>query len=109
MKKSNEVKECDEVMEEKVLQLISNKFKVRRKECKITQRELAKITGVSYGSIKRFEQSNEISLSSLIKIADIVGCLNDFEYLFSSKKDAKGTLSFVFDENIQGFRLSKTN
>lgn len=40
-----------------------------RKRKKISQVELAKRAGVSFGSIKRFEQKGEISLSSLTKIA----------------------------------------
>ena len=42
----------------------------------------AERTGVSYGSIRRFEQTGEISLLSLVKIANALDCLEDFNELF---------------------------
>ena len=47
---------------------IAGKIIRLRKRKKITQKELAIRSGVSLGSIKRFEQSGEISLQSLSKI-----------------------------------------
>ena len=44
------------------------KIKQKRKMLKISQVQLATKSGVSLGSIKRFESKHEISLSSLIKI-----------------------------------------
>ena len=40
-----------------------------RKRKKISQKELAARSGVSLGSLKRFEQSGEISLQSFTKLA----------------------------------------
>lgn len=40
-----------------------------RKRKKLSQQELAGKAGVSFGSVKRFEQTGEISLKSLTKIA----------------------------------------
>lgn len=37
---------------------------------------------MSYGSIRRFEQTGEISLLSLVKIAKALDCLEDFNELF---------------------------
>lgn len=56
--------------------------KAARKANKLTQRQLAERTGVSYGSIRRFEQTGEISLLSLVKIANALDCLEDFNELF---------------------------
>lgn len=56
--------------------------KTARKTKKLTQKQLAERTGVSYGSIRRFEQTGEISLLSLVKIANALGCLEDFNELF---------------------------
>ncbi len=56
--------------------------KAARKKKKLTQRQLAERTGVSYGSIRRFEQTGEISLFSLVKIANALDCLEDFNELF---------------------------
>ena len=59
--------------------------KAARKKKKLTQRQLAERTGVSYGSIRRFEQTGEISLFSLVKIANALDCLEDFNELFKKK------------------------
>ena len=67
---------------EQATQNLIERFKQRRKELKITQFKLVKMSGVSYGSIRRFEASGDISLASLMKIANAMGCLEDFELLF---------------------------
>lgn len=51
---------------------------------------------VSFGSIKRFERTGEISLSSLVKIAFALGLENDFDYLFSKK--GYSSIQEVIDE-----------
>lgn len=58
------------------------RVRARRKVLGLTQRELAETSGVSYGSIKRFETTGEISLASLIKIAFALNCESDFDTLF---------------------------
>ncbi|MGI6467300.1 MAG: helix-turn-helix domain-containing protein [Sphaerochaetaceae bacterium] len=64
---------------------ISKRLRTRRKEAKLSQIELANRSGVSLGSVKRFEQLGEISLSSLIKLAVVLGYENDFDSLFKRK------------------------
>ena len=59
--------------------------KKRRKEFGLSQQELAQRSGVSYGAIKRFETKGDISLCSIIKIAFVLNCENDFNQLFSKK------------------------
>ena len=54
-----------------------------RKRRKITQKEIARRSGVSLGSVKRFEQSGEISLQSLTKIAIALGVDGELDTLFS--------------------------
>ena len=80
--------------EENILKGIVDRVKLRRKELKLTQKEFAKRSGVSYGFIRRFENSGEISLTSLLKIANAINCLEDFKELFkyqqiTSLKDYK--------------------
>ena len=48
------------------------------------QKELAERSGVSLGSIKRFEQTGEISLQSLTKIAIALRAEDELESLFTS-------------------------
>ena len=55
-----------------------------RKRKKITQKELAARSGVSLGSLKRFEQSGEISLQSLTKIAIALDVEEELENLFDN-------------------------
>ena len=59
------------------------RIKKIRKRKKITQEELARRSNVSYGTIKRFEQTGDISLNSLTKIAMELNLTNDIKKLFS--------------------------
>jgi len=72
------------VTEQAMKKEIVKKFKLRRKEFGITQKDLAMRSGVSYASIRRFESTGEISLSSLLSISSVIGCLEDFYYLFKN-------------------------
>lgn len=54
-----------------------------RKRKSISQEELSIISGVSFGSIKRFEISGKISLLSLTKIAIALECSDEIRQLFS--------------------------
>ncbi|MDY0277965.1 MAG: helix-turn-helix transcriptional regulator [Acholeplasma sp.] len=72
------------VTEKKVIEELVTRFKIRRKECGITQRELSKRSGVSYGSIRRFETTGEISLNALLKISSVIDCLEDFNKIFQT-------------------------
>ena len=63
---------------------IAQKIVRLRKRKKITQKQLAARSGVSLGSLKRFEQSGEISLQSLTKIAIALDVENELESLFDN-------------------------
>ena len=64
---------------------LADKIKEHRKKLKISQEVLAQKSGVSLGSIKRFETKYEISLQSFIKIAIALDLDNEFENLFTQK------------------------
>ena len=64
---------------------LADRIKGHRKKLKISQEVLAQKSGVSLGSIKRFETKYEISLQSFIKIAIALNLDSDFEKLFSNK------------------------
>ena len=68
--------------EQSVLAGIVERVKKRRKELKLSQKDLATRSGVSYSSIRRFESIGEISFSSLLKIAKVLGVLKEFDMLF---------------------------
>ena len=61
------------------------KIKQQRKKLKISQAQLASKSGVSLGSIKRFESKYEISLNSLIKILIALNLEQDLGNLFTQK------------------------
>jgi transcriptional regulator with XRE-family HTH domain len=65
------------------------KHKSLRKQAGLTQRELANRSGVSLGSIKRFESTGQISLESLLKLAQILNRINDFELILNSTENLK--------------------
>ena len=64
-------------------EIASNVQKLRKRK-KISQKELAERSGVSLGSIKRFEQTGEISLQSLTKIAIALRAEEELESLFTN-------------------------
>ncbi len=71
--------------EQSIKEELVNRFKKRRKESKLTQREISIRSGVSYGSIRRFESSGDISLQALLKLSRVLGALDDFNEVFSKK------------------------
>ena len=70
-----------------IRQDLATRAKERRLSLNISQQDLAERSGVSLGSIKRFESSGLVSLSSLLEIALVLGSLNDFEGLFAAKHE----------------------
>lgn len=75
---------------------IARRVRERRKEKKLSQVRLSERSNVSLGSLKRFERTGEISLSSLIKIAFALGCEDDFDFLFARK--GYSSIQEVIDE-----------
>ncbi len=67
----------------------AQKVRAARKQLKLSQAQLAERSGVSLGSIKRFELTGKISFESLLKLAQILGRLSEFESLFEPKEDLK--------------------
>ena len=62
---------------------LANRVKQTRIRRSITQDELAERSGVSFGSVKRFEQIGEISLKHLILVSKVLRCSEQFDELFS--------------------------
>lgn len=62
---------------------IAKRMAKLRKRKKLTQKELSVKAGVSLGSLKRFEQSGEISLQSFTKIAIALEVEGELDSLFS--------------------------
>lgn len=66
---------------------LAKRHKVLRKSLKISQADLAIRSGVSLGSIKRFEQTGEIAFTALLKLSNVLGRLTEFEGLFITSTD----------------------
>ena len=62
--------------------LIAERIREVRRRRKISQKKMSELSGVSLGSVKRFEQSGEISFLSLIKIAAALNLNEELEHLF---------------------------
>jgi len=71
--------------ENEIAEEIALKFKAARKKKHISQKQLSLISGISYGTIKRFEQTGEISFVSLIAIAKRIDELDCISSLFNKK------------------------
>lgn len=67
---------------------IARQFRERRLELNLPRELLAKQSGVSAGSIKRFETTGEISLKSLLQLALVIGYTDEFLQLFARKQYA---------------------
>ncbi|MBU0489047.1 MAG: helix-turn-helix domain-containing protein [Bacteroidetes bacterium] len=61
---------------------IAKRERVLRRKKRISQQTLSEKSGVSLGSIKRFETTGKISLESLLQIAWILERLPDFDSVF---------------------------
>lgn len=79
-----------------VADIVRKNFKKCRKFKKISQRELATRSGVSYGSLRRFESTGKISLENLLALAIVLETRDEFEKLFT-KREYK-TLQELIDD-----------
>ena len=77
---------------------LAQKAKKLRKGKKMSQADLSKRANLSLGSLKRFEQTGQISLESLLKISFILGRLEEFDLLF--KRDEMEEIEKLFKEDI---------
>ena len=55
-----------------------------RKRRRLTQQDLSERSGVSLGTLKRFETTGQISLLSLTKLAIALGCEHEIRSLFDN-------------------------
>lgn len=62
---------------------IAQRVRDIRKRRSISQKRLSEISGVSYGSVKRFETTGQISLVSLTKLAIALDIAGDLRNIFT--------------------------
>lgn len=94
-------------MEEQALQFvtydekqleIAKRFVTIRKSKKVSQQRLSILSGVSYASIRRFEKTGNISLSSLVKLALALQLYDDLDNLFVSHSKYKTIEEIINDQ-----------
>ena len=76
---------------------IAKRFVLIRKNRKISQSRLSEISGVSYASIRRFEKTGDISLTSLVKLALALQLYDDLDNLFIERKEYKSIEEVIND------------
>jgi transcriptional regulator with XRE-family HTH domain len=69
---------------------MAERFKSRRLSQAVTQRELAARSGMSVGSLKRFETTGFVALDSLLRLALALGRLEDFDRICAGSSDLEG-------------------
>lgn len=94
-------------MEEQALQFvtydekqleIAKRFVAIRKNRKVSQQRLSILSGVSYASIRRFEKTGDISLSSLVKLALSLQLYDDLDNLFKNHHEYKTIEEIIRDQ-----------
>ena len=65
---------------------IAKRFSIIRKDEHISRKRLAELSGVPYSSIRRFEETGNISLESLTKLAIALRLYDDLDNLFKRRK-----------------------
>lgn len=78
---------------------IAKQEKEKRKKRKLTQAELSARAGITLASLKRFEQTGEISFVSLVKIAVVLGETDTLDKLFLTREYS--SIQEVIDERNQ--------
>lgn len=73
------------------------RYKQKRLYKNFTQEGLSSRSGVSLGSLKRFEGTGNISLESLLKLSLVLECLDDFKTIAMHKEEVIKTLDEIMN------------
>lgn len=86
------------MMPQEMQKAIAQQLRALRLDLNLSQKTLSERSGVSYGSLKKFEQTGQISLESLLKLAVVLGRMDDFKKLFAT---ASAASALSLDELIE--------
>lgn len=79
---------------------IAVRLRAKRLDLNLSQKTLAERSGVSYGVLKKFEHTSQISLESLLKLAIALGSMEEFKDLFPiHSPEATLTLDELMKDN----------
>ncbi len=81
-----------------VLKNTAAKVRALRRQNKYSQAELADRSGVSLGSLKRFEATGQISLESFLKLLHILDRLEEFDSILKPLENME-TIEKLFSSN----------
>ena len=70
-----------------VSKALAERHRILRKQLKMSRKEMAERSGVSLGSLKRFENTGKTSLDSLLKMMHLLGRSNEFDNLLLAKEN----------------------
>ena len=65
---------------------VAKRARAMRLAQNLSQKSMAERSGVSEASLKRFERTGEIAFGSLLKVAVVLGCMDDFGALFAPRE-----------------------
>lgn len=88
-----------------VLDEVRQRFRSRRLALELTQAGLAKRAGVTLGSLKRFETTGLVAFDTLLKLALVLECLDDFDRIAVESDERLATRSL--DAILAGDRRRK--
>lgn len=69
---------------EEIMMMVANQAKRLRKRQKISRMRLSELSNVSYGAIKRFEETGDISLNSLTKLTVALDATGEIKNIFAN-------------------------
>jgi len=81
-----------------IIEDLKDKYKQLRLSFNLTQAGLSKRSGVSLGSLKRFENSGQISLDSLLKLSLVLECLDDFQHIADKKEPIFASIDELLEQ-----------
>ncbi|HHD78042.1 MAG TPA: XRE family transcriptional regulator [Epsilonproteobacteria bacterium] len=84
-----------------VMEELRVKFKQRRTSMGYTQTECATRSGVSLGSLKRFERTGQISFESLLKLAFVLECLGEFDGVCDLDEDMPKSMDEILKKETE--------
>jgi len=91
-----------------IMEELKIKFKQSRLSLNLTQDGLSKRSGVTLGSLKRFESTGQISLESLLKISLVLECLDDFKYIANPKDKHINSLDDIINSEVKSIKKRGT-
>jgi len=92
-----------------VMQRTAQRAKALRLEQNITQQELADKIGIAVGTVKRFEKTGEVQFNHLLRIALVLGRLDDFKTLFAPEDIPTSLYDFKADKVRQRARKKRSS